>query len=283
MNSKMVLLPAAEARPLREAQEWFSDGLRLLRMRLAQWTTYSVLTIFVLILVASLGDSLIVVLEKAGGGMLGNVALFGKLVLVNLAMISTHGGMFLGMTRVVQGGAVRVQDMKWLFSALQRRHLLALAVLLAVCSLGYALLEERLFAGQNILVPDARGLYVVDGKAFNINQDLLMRMGMLFAGYTLLMAVLTWAVLPLMTLFADVPLGQALRYNFDGLRKNIAPLLYLSMLMLLVYFAVGLIAGLLANTVPLLLLPFAAVVMVWALPLNNAWLYSAFRHVYTDW
>ena len=283
MNAKMVLLPAAEARPWQEAQEWFSDGLRLLRMRLAQWTTYSVLTVFVLVMATFLGDSLVVALEKADGGMLGNVALFGKLVLVNVAMVSTHGGMFLGMTRVVHGGAVRIQDMTWLFSAVQRRHLLALAALLAVCGLGYAWLEESLFAGQSILVPDAEGAYVVDGKAFNLNQDLLMRTGMLFAGYTLLMSVLTWAVLPLMTLFANVPLGQALRYNFDGLRKNIAPLLYLSGLMVLVYFAVGLVAGLLVNAVPLLLLPFAAIVMVWALPLNNAWLYSAFRHVYTDW
>lgn len=283
MNAKMVLLPVAEARPVQEAQVWFKDGLRLLRMRLAQWTTYSVLTVFVLVLVAFVGDSLIAATEKAGGGMLGHVALFAKLVLMNLATIATHGGMFLGMTRVVQGGAVRIHDMSWLFSAVQRRHLLVLAILLSVCSLGYALLEERLFAGQNILVPDAKGPYVVDGKVFNINQELLMRMGMLFACYTLLMSVLTWAVLPLMTLFADVPLGQALRYNFDGLRKNIAPLLYLSLLMLLAYFAVGLVAGLLATTVPLLLLPFAAVVAVWALPLNNAWVYSAFRHVYTDW
>ncbi|MDO5091321.1 MAG: hypothetical protein Q4D61_07210 [Cardiobacteriaceae bacterium] len=283
MNAKMVLLPVADARPWQEAREWFADGLRLLRMRLAQWTTYAVLTIFVLILASFAGDML-VVMVAALGAWAGNMAMFAKMVLVNLAVIATHGGMFRSMTRVAnEGGAVKIADMQWLFAASQRSQLVALAVFLALCSLGYALVEERLLAGQELFVPDANGLIVVDGKAFNLNQDLLMKMGMLFSAYTLLLSLFTWAVLPLMAHFAQVPFAQALRYNWDGLRKNVVALGYFGLLILLVYFAIGLVVALLANLVPLLLLPFAAVISVWALVLNNAWMYAAFRHIYTDW
>lgn len=282
MNAKMVLLPVADARPVGEAREWFSDGLRLFRMRLAQWTTYAVLAIFVMILASFAGDVLITMLAALGAWP-GNAAYFGKLLLVSIATLATQAGMLRSMTRVVDGGAVKTGDMQWLFAASQRRHLMALAILLALCNLGYGLVEERLFAGQQLFVPDANGLIVVEGKTFTLNQDLLMKMGMFFSTYTLLLSLFTWAVLPLMTHFADVALGRALRYNLDGLRKNFAALGYLALLILLVYVAIGLVVALLANLMPLLLLPVAAMVAVWGLVLNNAWLYAAFRHIYTDW
>lgn len=284
MNTEnIVLLPAAEARPLREVREWFSDGLRLFRMRLAQWTTYAVVAIFALVLASFTGDALAGIAAGMGGAVSEWIATAVKLLLVNLITVMTQSGMFLGMTRILRGGGVQVQDMGWLFSAPQKRHLLALIVLLSLCNALYLILEEKLLAGQRWLVPDPQGAYVIDGKHFAFNDKLLLPMGGMFLGYTVLMSVLTWAVLPLMTMFADVPLMQALRYNFDGVRKNLLPLLYLGGMVLLIYLGVGMLVGILAAVMPILALPLLAITVVWALPLNNAWMYAAFRHIYTDW
>ena len=126
-SSPVVLLDAADRRPAKEAQEWFGDGLRLLRMRLAQWTLFSALAVLALFFAGLLGSSVV----GAGGEKLALATLPVRMLLVNVVVVAVQCGMYRAMTRVVQeGGSVRIDDMLWLFSAAQRRQLLMFAVLL---------------------------------------------------------------------------------------------------------------------------------------------------------
>lgn len=279
-NSPIVLLPAADKRPAKEAREWFGDGFRLLKMRLAQWTSYSALAMLALLFASLAGQSLV---NAGGEGALFATLTF-KLLLVNAVMVMVQTGMYRSMTRVVcEGGNVRVDDMLWLLSAPQRKALWQFVLLLVGCNLVFILLEHRMFADQAIVVEHPQGEYVLGDVRVNVNMDALWRYGALWTLHSLLMWVLTWAVLPLLTMFAHVTLGGALRYALDGTLKNLPGLLLLGVWVFLVFMGIGMAAVLLDNSVPVLVVPVVIVCLVWLLPLGNIWSYSAYRHVFTDW
>ena len=200
-SSPVVLLDAADRRPAKEAQEWFGDGLRLLRMRLAQWTLFSALAVLALFFAGLLGSSVV----GAGGEKLALATLPVRMLLVNVVVVAVQCGMYRAMTRVVQeGGSVRIDDMLWLFSAAQRRQLLMFAVLLTGFNVLFVLLEHWLLAGQALIVPDAQGEFLMGRERVSVNMEALVRYSVLWTVNTLLVWALTWAVLPLMTMFSSI-------------------------------------------------------------------------------
>lgn len=279
-SSPVVLLDAADRRPAKEAQEWFGDGLRLLRMRLAQWTLFSALAVLALFFAGLLGSSVV----GAGGEKLVLATLPVRMLLVNVVVVAVQCGMYRAMTRVVQeGGSVRIDDMLWLFSAAQRRQLLMFAVLLTAFNVLFVLLEHWLLAGQALIVPDAQGEFLMGRERVSVNMEALVRYSVLWTVNTLLVWALTWAVLPLMTMFSSVSLRVALRYTLDGMVKNLGGLMLLGVFVSMLLMAAGMLIVLAGNVLPVLVLPLSALLVVWMLPLSNLWSYAAFRHIYTDW
>lgn len=279
-NSPIVLLPAADKRPAKEAREWFGDGFRLLKMRLAQWTSYSALAMLALFFAFLAGQSLV---NAGGEGWLFATQAF-KLLLVNAVMVMVQSGMYRSMTRVVcEGGNVRVDDMLWLLSAPQRKALWQFVLLLVGCNLFFIFLEQWLFAEQAIVTEHPQGEYVLGDVRVNVNMDVLWRYVALWTLHSLLMWALTWAVLPLLTMFGHVTLGSALRYALDGTMKNLPGLLLLGAWAFLVFTGIGMAAAMLGNSAPVLVAPVMMVCLVWLLPLGNIWSYSAYRHIFTDW
>lgn len=279
-KSAIVLLPVADRRPAREAQEWFGDGLRLLKMRLAQWTGYSAIAMMVLFAASLLGE----VVVQSGGDALLWVSLLLKMVLVNVVMVAVQSGMYRAMTRVVrEGGTVRINDMLWLFSAAQRRHLLVFAGVLVGFNVLYLLVEHWLFAGQAMFVPHPQGELLLGDTRVRMNMDLLWQYALLWMGFSVLMWMLTWAVLPLMTMFAQVSPALALRYALDGMRKNLVGLLWLGVLVMGMATLAGMVIVLMGKVLPVLMMPLTVLLAIWMFPLGNFWSYAAFRHIYTDW
>ena len=283
----IVLLPVPERRALKEALVWFGDGWRLLKLRLAAWTTYAVVAILALVMASMTGA----VIARLGGEQPSVWFDVPRLLLVSVVVVAVQAGMYRGMTRIAQGeslgqgrgATIRLEDMGWMFSAPQRKHLLMFAVLMVGFNVLFMQVELWVLGGQELLVPDAQGQYVMEGARFSLNEAVFWRYALLMAGYTVLMWMLTWAAVPLMTLFADVPPARALWLAADGFAKNVLPLLALGLLMFLVSVGVGLAIGVVAGMLQLLAVPLFALFAVWMLPLSGAWGYAACRHVFTDW
>ena len=283
----IVLLPAPERRPAAEGWVWFVDGLRLLKVRLAAWTTYAVAAVAALMMASLLGSAV----SAIGGENPALLFDLPRLLLVSMVVVAVQVGMFRGMTRIAQseslgerkGASIQLNDMVWLFSAPQRKHLLTFAVIMVVFNLVFALFEQMALGGQALLVPNASGEFVINDARYTLNMTVFWRYAMMMSMYTVLLWMLTWAAVPLMTLFAELPPLRALLLTMDGCVKNFLPLLMMGVLMLMLSITVGLGIGLIGSLAPVLSLPLLLLFMVWMLPLGSAWAYAACRHVFTDW
>lgn len=278
-DAAIVLLNDADRRAAKEALVWFADGLRLLRMRFVSWTMFAACAMLCLFAVSLLGASL----AQSRGKSLAPVLWLLQPVFANVALVAVQSGMYRAMMRVLQGGAVRYQDMLWMFSAPQRRHLFAFAGILTLCNLLYLLLVNRLFAGQVLFVPHPRGLFEMGGVRVNVNMGLLSGYAVMWSLYSVLLWMLTWAALPLMTVFARVSPLAALRYGWRGTVRNMPALLLLGVLAFALMMAAASLAVLFGMVLPQLTAPLLLLFAVWVFALGNLWSYAAFRHVYTDW
>lgn len=279
-KSLIVLLAVADKRPVAEAREWFDDGWRLLKMRMAQWTSFSAVGILTLFFASVAGEMPVLI----GGEALSSAAVVLKLLLVNVAIVMVQSGMFRAMTRVAhEDGKVQMADLWWLLSAPQKKHLLAFAGMLVALNALFLWLEQRVLAGEMLMVPNPNGEFLMGQMRVDVNMPLLWLYVKMWTGYSLLVWAITWAVLPMMTMFADVSLTQALRLAWAGMWKNLPGLLVLAVLILVASMVAGMLIVVLSAAWPALMLPLAAVCAVWMFPLSNMWAYAAFRHIYTDW
>ncbi|WP_143324875.1 hypothetical protein [Rappaport israeli] len=270
MQKQLWLLEVPEKRQTAEAWVWFKDGWQLFVRRAGEWLLYMLASILLLMVG-------VLVFRGLSGG-LSQVALLSwlaqllSLLGVSWVLLSVQAGLYRSMARVARGEKVVMADAYWLLLQFKHRQVWRLVAL--VCGFNVCLQwAQALWVGEIVML----------SEGVRVDAVQLQRLMILSALYWVVFTTLTWAVLPMLVEFDERSLWGHVQRNWQGTWRNWAGLSLLFVLILGAVIVGAVLAAVLGLVLPWLQVLLLLLLLLVVQPLMGAWVFSAYRHIFTRW
>lgn len=274
MKQTPVLLNTPDKRATHEALVWYKDGWQLIRKQMGAWAGYMAIGLFFLFTVLLLVNFLIYPIIE----MLPELTYVGTMIIIMCSAwpaLALQAGMYRSMVGIINGNSIDNNDLFWLFSKLKNQQFWFFIAAVSLSNLVFQWVKSQ-WLGDIIYLDDA-------GKLI-FDQEKLGKFVFLNTAYWVIISALTWAILPIMTEFSTENFVTSFKRNFVGTLRNIKPLFYFSVLIVITLLTLMIAINLIGlMTHPLIFLGFVLLLALWGVPLINAWIFSAYRHIFTTW
>lgn len=263
MAFDLQLLSLPSRRPIAEAWVWFTDGWKLVKRAPGLWAGASLLVLALYF----------VAICAAGIVSLVPIALLQLVPLIIAGLCAQAGLIFLAQS-VSRGEIPKSKRFISFWQWRENKTFWQLVLLILAIQAGAQVLQNWVVPGE---------LYAINGEHFVLNEAAVLPYALVYLGTQLLVLALSWAAVPLLCDFPHVSFAQLLRLQWQGSVRNIGSLLFFGVLVLLTVAGfLGLISLLttVSQTLAFTLLMLGA---MWYWVLSAAWLFSAYRHIFTTW
>lgn len=273
MNEKIVLLSSPEKCSSKDAGVWFKDGLKMLRIAPGLWSGASLCVMLVMLAGLLVGEILSALFIFLPGGKV--LAMAAQMLGIIIASILAQNGLLRLCQQLAIGKKPTMQGFwqltkTWRFPAFW--HLVGFLLLI---QLGFKIIEWQLFPNPVIDMTEDNQVIV--------NQSILLPYTVYAVVVQCIVILLSWALVPLMTDFSQLPFLQAFNLQWRGTLNNLLPLTVLSVYCaLLISIGLMIIAAFAALSSLVGMVVFI-LALLWFWPLSTAWAFSATRHIFADW
>lgn len=260
---KMHLLNRAEQCGTQDAQVWFRDGIRLIKASPALWAGVSL---------AGIGISLAALIL---GGIFSAISPLLVLIPIIAAQLFVQAGMLIICAYLA---AQEKAEIGQFFNALNYMKVRGIWQL----GLFLLLLDVVFSALQNLLFPQP--LLWIENEQLQMAEKAVIYQALAFMACSQTVILFcTWALLPLLVEFPEQNFMKILRLQFDGVARNLMPLLLFSLLCLATMSGVFFLLLLIGKLSSVLFFALLITIVLWGWPLLTAWTFSAVRHIFMDW
>lgn len=262
-QSSLQLLSPADTRPNNEANIWFRDGLRMIQSAPFLWAGVGL---------TSLGISFAALLLS---GLLGAISPLLSLIPLVFSQLFVQAGMLMTCASLAAKHKTDLNTFFLVLPRLKSRGFLQLGLFIISLELVLTVLQsllfpEPLFWIENEQLQMAAAEKIYQATAFIVSSQMLI----LFC---------TWAILPLLIDFPEQNFMRLLRLQFEGMARNLSPLLIFSLLCMVAMCSIFFLLLTIAKFLPILGFLLIMAALLWGWPLLNAWTFSAVRHIFTNW
>lgn len=271
MHQQLLLLNNPDRRATQEALVWFQDGILLIRRDWGGWALFSMAMIIFFSMVIIATSAILTVLPDK---LMILVVDFLLPLVGALVALAVQVGTMRNLALVAKGETVQANEIFWLFGQLKRREIWLFILLVGILNIVYMSLEAH-FITEEIFLE-------LDGKPI-INEETIVKIAVWRGVYGLATMLFTWAVVPMIAEFEGRGLLWLLSCNWRGTVRNLKGLVFISFLMFVFGFVIGITMILLMFIHGLLVLVMMVFLLLWLAPLIGAWVFSAYRHIFTDW
>ncbi|SUO97345.1 hypothetical protein [Suttonella ornithocola] len=273
MNEKIVLLSSPEKCSSKDAGVWFKDGLKMLRVAPGLWSGASLCVMLVMLAGLLAGEILAALFVFLPGGKV--LAMAAQMLGIIIASILAQNGLLRLCQQLAIGKKPTMQvfwqlTKTWRFTAFW--HLVGFLLLM---QLGFKILEWQLFPTPVI--------EITENNQVIVNQTILLAYTVYAVGMQSVVILLSWALVPLMTDFSQLPFPQAFKLQWYGTLNNFLPLTVLSVYCVMLISAGLMVIGAFATLSSLVGMVVFILALLWFWPLSTAWAFSATRHIFADW
>ncbi len=274
MKQTPVLLNTPDKRDVHEALIWYKDGWQLIRKQMGAWASYMAIGLCFVFAVLLLINFLVASVIEALPGLTYVGALI-IAVFSSWAALALQSGMYCSMAGIINGNKIDNNDLFWIFSQLKNQQFWFFIVVVSLSNLVFQWLRSQWIG--DIVYLDSTGKLI-------FNQEQMEKFMLLSTVYWSIISVLTWAVLPIMTEFSAESFVRSFKRNFTGTVRNIKPLLYLTLLIVFTLLTLMVMISFIGSIIhSFIFLVFVLLFTLWGVPLINAWIFSAYRHIFTNW
>lgn len=260
MRFAIKLLSIPEHRPAKEAWIWFSDGWKLVKCAPGLWAGASLSVMALYFLAISVTGILVLPLLQ--------------LVPIIIAGLCAQAGLIFLAQPIVYGEVPKSKRFLLFLQWKENKTFWQLVLLIFLIQGLSQTLQHHFF-------PEP--LYQINGEIFQLNKSAVLPY-LLFSLLTLLiMLLMSWTAIPLLCDFPQLTLPQLLRLQWQASIKNLWGLLLLSILALTIFSILLTSISLIAIISQTLALTLLILGLMWYWVLFTAWIFSAYRHIFTTW